>query len=543
MSAKEIMDETITISNGELKGLRLTETGAMAWLGIPYAKPPVGKLRWKAPHEVESWSGVLSVNDFNHSSVQLVLGVPSGHEDCLYLNIWRPDHVEENLPVFVFLHGGGNIGGSGKDFQGGLLARETNSIVVTVNYRLGAMGFFRHQALLTGDPLDDSGNYGLLDILQSLKWVQKNIASFGGNPGNVTLAGQSAGARNALAAYLSPLGEGLFHKLYIMSGGCTTATVEQGEAKANDILTALLIKSGEAANRDEALHWTSKQSAHTISEYLHGQQAFRFAESVGDTGLRMAAFPHLFEDGFVIPIGGFDNLSYRPNLNIPIVLGSTVSEFSTFALSDPHFMPQVMQGKLIDNSEQKMLYEAAVQYGSEIYGAFNVEEVAEKLAALFPQMPIFAYRFGWGLQEGVIDPSFRFLLGASHGADIPFYTGDFSMQPFFAGMYTEHNESGRKALTALMQSYLGRFLKDGNPNGAGLPAWNHWSHETGSAEILSLDASADNVSVQLLQKLSTKEIMSRLDEDERLLEEQRYWLKTHLFAGRFFWKDVERWIK
>jgi para-nitrobenzyl esterase len=537
MSAKETMDETITISNGRIKGLRLTEIGAIAWLGIPYAKPPVGKLRWKAPHEVESWSGVLSAHDFNHSSVQLVLGVPNGNEDCLYLNIWRPDHAEENLPVFVFLHGGGNIGGSGKDFQGGILARETNSIVVTVNYRLGAMGFFRHQALLTGDPLDDSGNYGLLDILHALKWVQKNIVSFGGNPGNVTLAGQSAGARNALAAYLSPLGEGLFHKLYVMSGGCTTATVEQGQAKANDILTALLIKSGEATNRDEALHWTSKQSEYTISEYLHRQQAVRFAETIGDTGLRMAAFPHLFEDGFVIPIGGFDNLTYQPNLNIPIILGSTASEFSAFALSDPHFMPHVMQGKLMGNSELRMLYEAAVRYGSEMYGAFNVEEVAEKLAASSPQLPIFAYRFGWGLQEGVIDPSFRFLLGASHGADIPFYTGDFSIQPFFAGMYTEHNESGRKALTALMQSYLRRFLEAGNPNGEGLPAWKCWMPDSGSAEILSLDASADNVSVQLVQKLSVQEILSRLNLDKLLSEDQRNWLRNDLFAGRFFWKD------
>ncbi|MGO4548256.1 carboxylesterase family protein [Paenibacillus sp. 2TAB23] len=537
MSANETMDETITISNGQLKGLRLPETGAIAWLGIPYAKPPVENLRWKAPREVESWSGVLSVHDFNHSSVQLVLGAPNGNEDCLYLNIWRPVHVEENLPVFVFLHGGGNIGGSGKDFQGSILARETNSIVVTVNYRLGAMGFFRHQALLTGDPLDDSGNYGLLDILHALKWVQKNIVSFGGNPGNVTLAGQSAGARNALAAFLSPLGEGLFHKLYVMSGGCTTASIEQGETKANDILTSLLVKSGEATNRDEALHWTSKQSAHTISDYLHRQQAIHFAELIGDTGLRMTAFPHLFEDGFVIPIGGFDNVTNRTNLNIPIVLGSTASEFSTFALSDSHFMPQVMQGKLIGNSEQKMLYDMAVQYGSEIYGAFNVEDVAEKLAVMLPQIPIFAYRFGWGLQEGVIDPSFRFLLGASHGADIPFYTGDFSVQSFFAGMYTEHNESGRKALTTVMQSYLKCFLKNGNPNGEGLPAWKQWTPDSGSAEILSLDAGVDKIAIQLVQKLSSEAILSRLNEDVRLSEEQRNWLRTYLFAGRFFWKE------
>ncbi|WP_139991480.1 carboxylesterase family protein [Paenibacillus paridis] len=530
-------NETITISNGSLKGLRLKETGAIAWLGIPYAKPPVKELRWKAPREVESWPGVLSVQDFRHSSIQLALGVPNGSEDCLYLNIWRPDHVEENLPVFIFLHGGGNISGSGKDFQGSILARETNSIVVTMNYRLGAMGFFRHQAILTGDRLDDSGNYGLLDILHALKWIQKNITSFGGNSGNVTLAGQSAGARNALAAYLSPLGEGLFHKLYILSGGCTTATVGQGEAKANDILTALLIKSGEATNRDEALNWISTQSSDTISNYLHRQQAIHFAELIGDTGLRMTAFPHLFEDGFVIPKGGFDNLKYRTQLSIPIVLGSTVSEFSTFALSDAHFMPQVMQGQLIGNSEQRMLYEAAVQYGSEIYGAFNVEDVAEKLSTLFPKMPIFTYRFGWGLQEGVIEPSFRFLLGASHGADVPFYTDDFSIQSFFSGMYTEHNESGRKALTALIQSYLSRFLKTGNPNGEGLPGWKCWTNDSGSNEILSLDATVSNVIVQPVQKLSAKETISRLDEDERLSEEQRTWLKTHLFAGRFFWKN------
>ncbi|MEV5027028.1 carboxylesterase family protein [Paenibacillus sp. LPE1-1-1.1] len=538
MSAKERMDETVTISNGRLEGIRLTGTGAIAWLGIPYAKPPVEKLRWKAPREVEPWSGVLSVSDFNHNSVQFVQGVPNGSEDCLYLNIWRPDHAEAKLPVFVFLHGGGNIGGSGKDFQGGILARETNSIVVTVNYRLGAMGFFRHQALLTGDPLDDSGNYGLLDILHALKWVQKNIVSFGGNPDNVTLAGQSAGARNALAAYLSPLGEGLFHKLYVMSGGCTTATVEQGEGKANDMLTTLLIKSGETTNHDEALDWISTQSADTISDYLHRQKAIHFAESIGDTGLRMTAFPHLFEDGFVIPEGGFDNFKYRPHLCMPIVLGSTASEFSTFALGDPHFLPQVLQeGQLFGNSEQRMLYEAAVQYGSEIYGAFNVEEVAERLAASIPQMPIFAYRFGWGLQDGVIDPSLRFLMGASHGADIPFHTGDFSIPSISAGMFTEHNESGRKALSSLMKSYLRRFLNNSDPNGEGLPAWKRWTADSRSAEILSLDASTDNVAVQLIRKLSTKEIMSRLDEDERLSEDQRNWLKTHLFAGRFFWKD------
>lgn len=539
MDAKETMDE-ITISSGRLKGIHLTEVGAFAWFGIPYAMPPVHNLRWKAPREVEPWTGVLSVQDFKYSSVQIVQEVASGSEDCLYLNIWRPGHSELDLPVFVFLHGGGNLTGSGRDFQGGQLACETNSIIVTVNYRLGAMGFFRHPSLRTGDPLDDSGNYGLLDILHALRWVQANILSFGGNPGNVTLGGQSAGARNALAAYLSPLGKGLFHKLFVMSGGLTTAEPGLGEAKAEEILAALLMKSGLMLNHEEARNWMSTQSADTISNFLYSQKAIHFSETIGDSGLRMTAFPHLFEDGKVIPKGGFESLKNNMQPCLPIVLGSTASEFSGFALMDPHFLPQVQNGQLEENRDQKMLYEAALQYGSELYASFNVEQVAETLVTAIPQMQVFAYRFGWGLREGVIDPSLRFLIGAQHGADIPFYTGDFSsvQQNFPVGMISERNEPGRRMLSSMMRSYLRHFLYAGDPNGEGLPAWQRWSVNPLTAEILLLDASEEQAVVQLIQKLVTSEILSRMDKDDRLSARQLTWLKTHLFAGRFFWKDA-----
>lgn len=539
MNEKNSMDETITIHSGQLRGKRLTEVGALAWLGIPYAMPPVDKLRWKAPREVEPWPATLSVREFNSSSVQLVQGSRSGSEDCLYLNIWRPEHEESGLPVFVFLHGGGNISGSGRDFQSGLLANETNSIVVTVNYRLGAMGFFRHPSLRTGDPLDDSGNYGLLDILHALRWVQKNIASFGGNPGNVTLAGQSAGARNALAAYISPLGQGLFHKLFVMSGGLTTVTCEQGESKANDILASLLLKSGAATNYDEAREWLLTQSADSISDFLYIQEAASFAETISDTGLRMSAFPHLFEDGAVIPRGGFENLNKNGLPCLPMVLGSTASEFSGFALMDGCFLPQVQSGQLTSNEELKMLYEAAVRYGSELYAAFNVEQVAESFKSWIPEMPIFGYRFGWGLQDGVIDPSIRFLIGAAHGSDLPFYTGDFTdvMNNFPTGFITEHNEPGRMKLSSLMRSYLRRFMYTGDPNGEGLPAWKRWTDDSQSSEMMYLDANADQAVVQMNKKLAINDILSRMETDSRLSSEQYNWLKTHLFAGRFFWKD------
>lgn len=157
----------------------------------------------------------------------------------------------------------------------------------------------------------------MLDILHALKWVQSNIVSFGGNPDNVTLAGQSAGARNSLAAYLSPLGEGLFHKLFVMSGGMTTASAQQGDIKANELLTALVISSGLASEPDEALAWSSQQSTDTIAQFLYAQPADSFSKVLMtyDTGLRMEGFPHLFEDGTVLPLGDLGSFSIGASLH------------------------------------------------------------------------------------------------------------------------------------------------------------------------------------------------------------------------------------
>nr|WP_256984449.1 carboxylesterase family protein [Paenibacillus taichungensis] len=154
---------------GPIDGRTYEQFGTLGWLGVPYASPPVGELRWKAPREPEAWMETRSAKEFAASSLQLSGIDTTGSEDSLYLNIWRPDTISSKLPVMVFLHGGGNMTGSGKDFQGEQLARNTNSIIVSVNYRLGALGFFQHAALKTGNALDDSGNYGLLDALRALR--------------------------------------------------------------------------------------------------------------------------------------------------------------------------------------------------------------------------------------------------------------------------------------------------------------------------------------------------------------------------------------
>jgi len=541
MSRQWTGNESVTITDGRLQGTRLAQSQVIAWLGVPYAQPPIGKLRWKAPRKLAPWEGIRSAQAYGDSSVQFFEGKTIGSEDCLYLNIWRPDHSEAALPVFVFAHGGGNLGGSGQDFRGEQLANATNSIIITINYRLGAMGFFRHPALRSGDPLDDSGNYGLLDLIHALKWVQINIASFGGNPENVTLAGQSAGARNSLAAYLSPLGEGLFHKLFVMSGGMTTASAEQGDIKANELLTALLINSGLASEPDEALAWSSRQSADTIAYFLYAQPADSFSKVLitYDTSLRMEGFPHLFEDGTVLPIGGFEQLQHKSFPALPMILGSTCTEFSIFTLFNPYFSAPTVDDLLAKVMEQKALYEAGVQYGSELNAVFNVEQTAQAIAEAVPNASIFAYRFCWGMHDGVIDPSIRLLLGAPHGVDIPFLTGDYTgmTRMFSHGIITEANEPGREKLSSLLRSYVQNFLHSGNPNNNSLPQWQQWSGNHEAPDILSLDASLEKIIVHMNSKLEPQEINYRMNIDERLQPEQRKWLEDVLLKGRFFRKD------
>lgn len=542
MNPHQTTTDTVVLPYGTIRGIALTEEGARAWLGVPYARPPVGELRWKAPRESEPWVGVRETRDYGPPSIQ---GGPDGivgSEDCLYLNIWRPDHAATGLPVFVYLHGGGNIGGSGRDFPGGGLAVATDSIIVTVNYRLGAMGFLRHPALRTGDPLDDSGNYGLLDAIQALRWVQAQIACFGGDPAKVTLGGQSAGARNALAAYLSPLGRGLFQQLFVLSGGMTTAPGELGEARADEVLAELLQAEGIAPDRAAARDWAARQSAKTIADFLRGLEADRFVPSFSDTGLRMRVFPHLFEDGVVLPLGGFASLDARAHPPLPVILGSTATEFSGFALGDPVFQPLTQPDSEAADEALRTSYALSSAYGSELYAAFNVEAVADRLSQLHPDMPIYGYRFRWGLREGVIPPAVRWLLGAPHGADVPFYTGDYTdmLRHMPQGTITERNLHGRTALASQMRGYLRRFLHTGDPNGDDwiATAWPRWGSDACSS-VLQLDGTAHEAVIGLEPRYAHEDTLARLAADDRLTPEQHRWLQEHLFAGRFFWVDRE----
>ncbi|QMI05232.1 carboxylesterase/lipase family protein [Citrobacter sp. RHB25-C09] len=211
-------------AQGKLRGV--VQDDILIWRGIPYAAPPTGELRWRAPQPVMPWSDIRDANTFSCASWQdieyckeLGGGDPGAFsEDCLYLNVWSPGVRQQRLPVMVWLHGGGFTIGAGSlpPYDGVALAKR-DVVVVTVNYRLGHLGFFAHPAL-DDEAGEKINNFALLDQIAALRWVQKNIAVFGGDPENVTLFGESAGARSVLSLLASPLGKGLFHKAIIQSG-------------------------------------------------------------------------------------------------------------------------------------------------------------------------------------------------------------------------------------------------------------------------------------------------------------------------------------
>jgi para-nitrobenzyl esterase len=280
---------------GPVLGLdQSASSGTLAWLGIPYAKPPVGELRWRPPAEPTPWTDVRSARAFGAScaqggrmfspsstyggyslAVRDNLGKPVGSEDCLYLNIWRPAGSSGTLPVIVFIHGGSNVVGYTADpmYDGAALATKANAVVVTLNYRLGLLGWLSLPQLKTGDALTDSGNFGTLDQVQALKFVRNNISAFGGDAGNVTLMGESAGAVNVWALLVSPQAKGLMHKAVSMSGGLAVHSPSESEAYGRNMLQALVIADGKAADAASAQLYLATQSNEQIAAYLRSKNA------------------------------------------------------------------------------------------------------------------------------------------------------------------------------------------------------------------------------------------------------------------------------
>lgn len=516
---------------GKVKGLE-DEAETWAWKAIPYTKPPVGELRWKAPQDPIPWEGIRETTDFCEICPQYSLNSKiMGSEDCLYLNIWRPQSGEIDLPVYFWIHGGGNSSGTAalKPYFGNNLAKKANMVVVTINYRLGPLGWLTHPALRSGKPGDafnDSGNYGTLDIIKALEWVKENIKAFGGNSENVTIAGESAGGRNVLILLISPSAKGIFHRAIVQSGRPNTTPMEDGEASTLELLQRLLMNDGTATDEAAAKASLEDMSNAEIASYLRSKtsQEILACCSLGAFGL-LDGFLFNYADGAVIPEKGFKTFvdGTYPN-KVPIILGTNKEEMKLFMFADPYF------------KDEDDLYQAAASYLSDMWKVDGVDDIARKISSHADQPHVYAYQFLWGAGgdkgKSVIPNPWGFKIGSSHILEIPFFFANEKLIGAMTQMiFTEKNRPGRIALSAAMVTYLAQFVRTGNPNQSDskLPEWSHWTNEEGGSKCFLLDADYEHAIIKMSSEEITEEkVRAGLDQlEDRLRIKLKEYLAGH----------------
>ena len=491
----------INTPQGPIQGV-LTESGFSNFKGVPFAAAPIGDLRWRAPAPAPHWtetrqanafspmcmqvtaegndsfferiidgSGLSPVKEFLIKRVAANLPVSPVSEDCLYLNVRTPALGEsgvpsQSLPVMVWIHGGGHQFGSG-DFtyyQGdGLPAQGV--VLVTINYRLGAFGYLAHPALSADDPNGVSGNYGALDQIAALKWVQDNISAYGGDPENVTIFGESAGAWSVTEMMASPLAKGLFHKAIGQSG---SSVYHMGQMDGEGVGW---VSGYETAEKLDAALGLSQPSAST----LRGLPAQTILDAVTEDIAE--GFNHV-ADGYVFPqsVGlAFKSGEYN---KVPALFGYNADEATLFYPTDPEptvwkegfpssgtradilaYLTDVFPTQantLIDlYALDTDVYQGGMDMmGDEIFG-MNVRYTIER--AENDGQPAFAYT--WNR----VPPGKNQTIGAFHSAELPFVFD--TSEPILG--YSDED----KLLTAQMVSYWTNFAKTGDPNGAGLPNW------------------------------------------------------------------------
>jgi len=518
------------------------------WAGVPYAQPPVGALRWKAPLDPKPWSGVRhSTTNFspawqpNMSTLWLpetfinpTAQNPIGSEDCLYLNIFRPKNAGIDLPVLVWIHGGGNVFGEANIYNASFLASQENMIVVVIQYRLGPFGFFYFPALNPkGTAEDKSGNYVTLDTMKAVQWVKNNIRSFGGDPHNITVGGQSAGGFNTLTLLTSPLANGLFQKAFVMSAGGGALPPDKGPVYmvANKLLglpvtttppkgktdaqIAALLRSSKAVDIETALMSNGSLALGTFNPSIDGTV-------ITDT------FANLISEGTYSQrptmIG---NTEYETKPFLPLYVWGGV--FADGTTPGPGFVFNPSQTTFDDiwttinpapyGALPASLYQLTGYYAALEWKAVMVDQLATSMTTTpNSQTDVYAYHFMWGGEDtppsdiGWSDPDsdstgLAFVYGAGHAADIPFFFGwdiDVYALPTFnalgLGLFNSSNQQGRVALSQAMMTYLGQFAATGNPNGSGPTTWYPWgsTSNTPPYTYISLDATATatNISMQ-----------------------------------------------
>ena len=445
------LGQILSVEGGKIEGVPSEVTGVTVYKGIPYAAPPIGELRWKQPQSVQPWEGVRQCHKFGAASLQgdhtvgsfywkefYQEGNPERSEDCLYLNVWTPSAAKENnLPVIFWIHGGGYMAGYGHEleFDGNAYANK-GVILVTCNYRLGMCGFLAHPQLTKENGGLGSGNYGLFDQLAALKWVKNNIAAFGGNPNNITIMGQSAGAGSVQALLSSPLSKGLMQRAIIQSGGGLGGIIQAKSLVETEQVGEEMWKEIGINSLSEMRSYPSDKFQNILIRYMIKQKTFN--------GLPFGPCidKQLLTDSM-------DDVAYAAQQpDIPYMIGYTSDDL----------MPEVMKKAAVDWS---LLLENQGREPAYIY-CFSRDLPGKDMPA--------------GPQLG----GFGDMKGAFHSAELWYTFG--TLNKCWRPMQQADYE-----LSQRMVGYWTNFAKYGNPNGDDLPLWEAYSSTNKNIQLLDIN--------------------------------------------------------
>ena len=452
----------------------------MHWDDIPYAKPPIGELRWKAPRKINNLSQIIIPKE-NNFCVQRPSGMGgsegdgffSGSEDCLYLDVKTPtDKLNKKLPVMFWIHGGGNTSGLKDLYDFSTMVNRHNVVVVSINYRLGPFGWFTHpaiQGLQTG--IDKSSNFGTLDIIEALKWVQSNISLFGGDPDNVTIFGESAGGHNVLSLLASQQAKGLFHKAISQSGYTTSIDVNAAYKQDKDTPTSnhttfnivnRILKQKSINNDQETI---DKSELRGMLLDLKSEEFFSYYADRPS----YEEIPLLTADGVVVPLIGLSNaLSSKDHLNVvPTIAGSNRDEVKLWLGSAEYFVDLKFSpiGKLLGIPKVSLKDEEAFEiFNHYRSSAWKLRGVDGPLRSMKEagNKNLYAYRYDWDDHRRFIVGDFRKLIGAAHATEIPLLTGNNKLVGDYGFLIYPRGPSKRFTSKNMMK-FWANFAKEGAP--------------------------------------------------------------------------------
>ncbi len=516
-------DKDIVVKSQSGNYLGIEAADLYVFKGVPYAKPPVGALRWRAPRDVDYLDAIIDATEFKNECVQpkdnssiFNRNLSTGDEDCLYLNIYVPKNQnslnKNKFPVMYWIHGGSNIWGAGSDYDFSNLATSQQVIVITINYRLGLFGWFASPFFAeTAEGLDKSYNFGHLDIIKGLEWVNQNISSFGGDKNNVTIFGESAGGSNTLTMIASPLAEGLFHKAISQSGYVSSYSAEYAES-----ISELSSKNIFAEN----IKYLT--DSNEIVDYLQGLTQTEVYEKYIATAEKYVypITPITIRDGIVIPNEGVYKALEKTDPTLVVVAGTNKDEMNYWFVNSEYFYDTSFEiRRTLKRSEANL--RSWNKYRSAIWRYKGAEEPLRRMSKSNDNL--YSYRLDWDEEDEGIFGDYSLFVGAAHGIDIPFIANSFDMEqiPWYIKniLFPESTAEGRDALSALMMRYWGNIAKYGDPNVFVPQIWEKFT--ASDNQMIILDNPQDPNFGMVTNPVMPKTLLKEIESDSALEIEER----------------------